>query len=148
MTLLLFYTLQITRARSNCTMSSLGISWQRIPKVLSTRTSVLTSLSAGHHLVTGPTTDHLLAMTLTPESESKSKRKREFFFNLCRRTLGSAATTVLLYQPWMIGDGECGEIGGMKIGRGSRPQRHFVHHKSHMTRPRFEPGPPRWEAND
>jgi hypothetical protein len=23
------------------------------------------------------------------------------------------------------------------------PQRHFVHHKSHMTRPGFEPGPPR-----
>jgi hypothetical protein len=22
------------------------------------------------------------------------------------------------------------------------PQRHFVQHKSHMTRPRFEPGPP------
>jgi hypothetical protein len=27
------------------------------------------------------------------------------------------------------------------------PQRHFVHHKSHMTRPGFEPGPPRWEAS-
>jgi hypothetical protein len=27
-------------------------------------------------------------------------------------------------------------------------QRHFVHHKSHMTRPAFEPGPPRWEASD
>jgi hypothetical protein len=24
------------------------------------------------------------------------------------------------------------------------PQRHFVHHKSHLTRP----GPPRWEASD
>jgi hypothetical protein len=24
------------------------------------------------------------------------------------------------------------------------PQRHFVHHKSHMTKP----GPPRWEASD
>jgi hypothetical protein len=23
------------------------------------------------------------------------------------------------------------------------PQRHFVHHKSHLTRPGFEPGPPR-----
>jgi hypothetical protein len=37
----------------------------------------------------------------------------------------------------------------MKIGRGTEvlggnlPQRHFVHHKSHMTRPGFEPGPPR-----
>jgi hypothetical protein len=24
------------------------------------------------------------------------------------------------------------------------PQRHFVHHKFHLT----EPGPPRWEASD
>jgi hypothetical protein len=28
------------------------------------------------------------------------------------------------------------------------PQRHFVHHKSHLTRPGIEPGPPRLEAND
>jgi hypothetical protein len=27
-------------------------------------------------------------------------------------------------------------------------QCHFVHHKSHMTRPGVEPGPPRWEASD
>jgi hypothetical protein len=68
------------------------------------------------------------------------------FFNLCGRTLGTAATTGLLYKPQMIGDGDCGEIGGMKIGRGNRS--HFIHHKSHMTRPRFEPSPPRWEASD
>jgi hypothetical protein len=54
----------------------------------------------------------------------------------------------------MIGEGDCGEIGGMKIGKGTEvlgenlPQRHFVHHKSHMTRPGFEPGPLRWEAGD
>jgi hypothetical protein len=36
----------------------------------------------------------------------------------------------------------------MKIGRGNLPQRHFLHHKSHMNRPGFEPGPPRWEACD
>jgi hypothetical protein len=55
----------------------------------------------------------------------------------------------------MIGDGDCGEIEGMKTGRGTEvlgggnlPQSHFVHHKSHMTRPRFKPGPPRWEASD
>jgi hypothetical protein len=27
-------------------------------------------------------------------------------------------------------------------------QRHFVHHKFHMTRPGFELGPPLWEASD
>jgi hypothetical protein len=28
------------------------------------------------------------------------------------------------------------------------PQRHFVHHKFHMTRSELEPGQPRWEASD
>jgi hypothetical protein len=43
-----------------------------------------------------------------------------FFFNLCGGSLGTAATTGLLYQPRIIRDGDCGEIGGMKIGRGNR----------------------------
>jgi hypothetical protein len=30
--------------------------------------------------------------------------------------LGSAATIGLLYQPQMIDDGDCGAIGGLKIG--------------------------------
>jgi hypothetical protein len=38
-------------------------------------------------------------------------------------TLGTAATTVLLYQPRMKGDDDCGEIGGIKIGRGNRSPR-------------------------
>jgi hypothetical protein len=48
-----------------------------------------------------------------------------FFFspNLCCGILGTAATTGLLYQPRMIGDGDCGEIGGMKIGKGKRSTR-------------------------
>jgi TRAP-type C4-dicarboxylate transport system permease large subunit len=31
-----------------------------------------------------------------------------FFFNLCGGSLGTAATTGLLYQPRMIDDGDCG----------------------------------------
>jgi hypothetical protein len=37
--------------------------------------------------------------------------------------LGTAATTGLLYQPQMIDDGDYGEIGGIKIGRGNRSTR-------------------------
>jgi hypothetical protein len=37
--------------------------------------------------------------------------------------LGNAATTGLLYQPQMIDDGDYGDIGGMKIGRGNRSTR-------------------------
>jgi hypothetical protein len=28
------------------------------------------------------------------------------------------------------------------------PQRHFVHHKYHMTWPGLEPEPPRWEGGN
>jgi hypothetical protein len=42
------------------------------------------------------------------------------FVNLCGGTLGTAATTGLLYQPRMIGEGE---IGRMRIGRGNRSTR-------------------------
>jgi hypothetical protein len=37
--------------------------------------------------------------------------------------LGTAATTGLLYQPRMLGDGDCEEIDGMKIGKGNRSTR-------------------------
>jgi hypothetical protein len=37
--------------------------------------------------------------------------------------LGTAATTALLYQPQMIDEGDCGAVGGMKIGRGNRSTR-------------------------
>jgi hypothetical protein len=37
--------------------------------------------------------------------------RTKFFFYLCGGTLGTAATTGLLYQPRMIDNGDCGEIG-------------------------------------
>jgi hypothetical protein len=54
----------------------------------------------------------------------------------------------------MIGDGDCGAIDGIKIGRGSEvleenlPLHHFVHRKSYMPRPGFDSVPPRWETSD
>jgi hypothetical protein len=60
--------------------------------------------------------------------------------------LGTATTIGLLYQPRMIGEGDCGEIGGINIGRGTEvlggnlPQCHFVHHKSYMIDPGLNPG--------
>jgi hypothetical protein len=71
-----------------------------------------------------------------------------FFTGVGLSPLGTAATSGLLYKPQMIGEGDCGAIGGMKIGRETEvlgenlPQRHY------MTRPGLEPGPPRWEASD
>jgi hypothetical protein len=63
---------------------------------------------------------------------------------------------VIHFWPIVTAPGYCedGEFSGMKTGRGNRstwrklPQRHFVHHKSHLTRPGREPGSPRWEASD
>jgi hypothetical protein len=34
--------------------------------------------------------------------------------------LGTAAASGLLFKPQMIDDGDCGAIGGIKIGRGNR----------------------------
>jgi hypothetical protein len=41
---------------------------------------------------------------------------------------------------WMAGETE---VLGENLHR-----HHLVHHKSHLTRPGIEPGPPRWEASD
>jgi hypothetical protein len=38
-------------------------------------------------------------------------------------SLGTAATTGLLYQAQMISEGNCGAIGGMKVSRGNRSTR-------------------------
>jgi hypothetical protein len=44
---------------------------------------------------------------------------------------------------------ECRVAGETEVLGENLPQRHFLSiTKSHITRPRFEPGPPRWEAGD
>jgi hypothetical protein len=60
--------------------------------------------------------------------------------------------TVIVFM--VIIDYDDGKFCVMNIGRGNRstreslPQRHFVHHKSHLTRPGIEPESPLWEASD
>jgi hypothetical protein len=39
-------------------------------------------------------------------------------------------------------------VGETEIVEGNLPQGHFVHRKSHMTRPGHEPAPLQWEASD
>jgi hypothetical protein len=46
-----------------------------------------------------------------------------FFSEVGLSPLGTAATSGLLYKPQMIDEDDCGEIGGMKIGRRNRNTR-------------------------
>jgi hypothetical protein len=47
-----------------------------------------------------------------------------YYFSRVRLSpLGTAATTGLLHQSQMIDDGDCGAIGGLKIGRDNRNTR-------------------------
>jgi hypothetical protein len=46
-----------------------------------------------------------------------------FFFRGVGLSLGTAATSGVLYKPQMINEGDRGAIGGMKIGRGNRSTR-------------------------
>jgi hypothetical protein len=43
---------------------------------------------------------------------------------------------------------ECELAGETQALRGNLPHYHFVHHKSHMTWTKLEPGPPQWEVGN
>jgi hypothetical protein len=47
----------------------------------------------------------------------------EYFSGMRLSPLGTVATTGLFYQPKMIDDGDCGAVGGIKIGMGNRSTR-------------------------
>jgi hypothetical protein len=76
-----------------------------------------------------------------------------YYYYLVCEAIGTAATLGLLCQARVImkmiveKQMECRLAGETEVLLGETlPQRHFC--SSHMTRPVFEPGPPRWEAGD
>jgi hypothetical protein len=78
-----------------------------------------------------------------------------FFLIPVGEAIGTAATPGVLCQPRVIvkmiveEQMECRLDGETEVLGENLPQRHFLSiTKSHMTRPGFEPGPPRWEAGD
>jgi hypothetical protein len=77
------------------------------------------------------------------------------FLILVCEAIGTAATPGLLCQPRVIvkmiaqKQMECRLAGETEVlGEKAAPAPLFSITKSHMTRPGFEPGPPRWEAGD
>jgi hypothetical protein len=76
-----------------------------------------------------------------------------FFFNLVCEAVGTVTTPSLLCQPWLIVKMIVEKQMETWIGRGNRSSRRkpapapqLSITESHITRPGFESGPPRWEA--
>jgi hypothetical protein len=130
-------------------------SWLAITGLLQGRTPTLTlasPLQRELHLASGR---RAWLPTNRPFQGQQYHRSDYYFISIISGVglspLGTAATSGLLYKPQMIDD-ECGAVGGIRIAGETEvlgenvPQCHFVPHKSHMTRPGLEPGPPRWEV--
>jgi hypothetical protein len=78
-----------------------------------------------------------------------------FYYYLICEAIGTAAIFGLLCQPRVIvkmiveKQMECSLAGETEVlGENLPPAPLLSITISHMTRPRFEPGPPRWEAGD
>jgi hypothetical protein len=78
-----------------------------------------------------------------------------YYYYLVFGAIGTAATPGLLCQPLVIvkmiveKQMECRLAGETEVlGKKPAPPPLSSITKSHMTRPGFEPGPPRWEAGD
>jgi hypothetical protein len=77
-----------------------------------------------------------------------------YYYYLVCEAIGTAATPGLLCQPRVImkmimdKQMECRLAGKPKFSEKPAPLPLLSITKSHMTRPGFEPGLPRWEAGD
>jgi hypothetical protein len=56
--------------------------------------------------------------------------------------LSPLGTSVIVRMEKLV---ECKSTGETEVLGENLPQRHFVHHKSHLTTSGREPGPPRWK---
>jgi hypothetical protein len=116
---------------------------------------LLAILQKIHSLQSYTSTLFLVALTLKHGACVKRFVSLQFFLILVCEAIGTAATPGLLCQLRVIvkmiveNQMECRLAGETEVlGRNPAPAPLLSITKSHMTRPGFEPGPPRWEAGD